>query len=259
MSLIIGNAGATISNIMVNASNPDSSSTSRIIMATNVSINISYTDSAVSNYTNISFPTGYTFGSLVIADITNNSVASAITKSGQWVNITHPAKAAGAVYWNFTQNVKANTTSQDQTISVQTLNSSATTVAIYTRNSTRPFFLSANNSNYVISSESFADTPSTIMVLTGSGSSNLTIRVPLVTGQTNATLAWGATNIHSISIVNRTTYAIMYITTDPTTSNPTITIQPMTTSSANLPATLLAIGGITTGVYILYRKLKKSR
>lgn len=262
VALLIGNVEAAISGISVkvNESVPNwSTSTDRVIMGTNATINISYTDSAISNYTNISFPLGWSFGGLVYSNIVNNTGATAIIKSGRWVNISHPAKAAGAVIYNFTANVNANATSQDQTISVQTYNSSAVTVAIYTRNSSRPFYLSANNSNYVVSSETFASTPSATMVLTGSGGTNMTIYVPLVTGQTNATLAWGATNAGSIQVLNKTTYGIMYLITDTTLTSPTIVIQPMTSASANLPAALLAIGGIGTGVYILYRKLKKTR
>lgn len=257
--LLISSAHAAISGATVVT---NYSSSDRVPVSVNYTINISFTESMGTNYTNISFPADFNLTSLVITDITNNSGTDILTTSGNNVNMSYVARASGGHYYNFTTNVRTPSSSGTQAITIMTnATTSATTVNLCTRNTSRPHLISGNNSNYVLTcgtpTETFGQDTTTV-ILSGRGATNLTFYTANITGETNITVGWGATNASLLkatyvgTLNGITNVNMVFVTTLATVTNPTITVAKVTEfKSSNLPY-VVATGGVVTVLIVVY-------
>ncbi len=251
--MTISGAQAAISGATVVT---NTGSSDRTLISTNGTFNISFTESAVTNYTNISFPAGFATDSFVVANMTNNTgAATTVIASGRWINISYTAKAAGLIYFAITSNVKSNSTAGNYNIGVSgnytNLSTTAqTSIPIYVRDPAYPFFVKSNNTNFTVGTETFAAGTTTIP-LTGIGSANFTLYSPNST-QTNISSGWKATNasiVKSQYTSGTTPNNTIYIHVDSTVTNPIITVSTIT--SSNLPSALIA-GGVISAALIIY-------
>lgn len=255
--LFAGMAQATITGVTIVT---NLSSSDRLALGTNGTFNISFTESVGTNYTNISFPSDFTLSGLELANITNNTVASLLTVNGQWANITYPAFAAGAIFFNFTSMVKSPTTSGTYQINITTnATSTVTTVKLCARDNTKPFLIKSNNSVFTVTcgtpTETFG-TDTTSVTLSGSGSANLTFWVPSISGQTNITAGWGATN--ATIVRSNSTTNTSYVETNPSVIDPIITLNAQSEfESGNLPAAIIATA--ISGLVVVYAYLRRRR
>ena len=238
-------------------------SSDRTLISTNGTFNISFTESAMTEYTNISFPAGFATDSFVVANMTNNTgAATTAIASGRWVNISYTAKAAGLIYFAITSNVKSNSTAGNYNINVSgnytNLSTTApTSIPLYVRNPAYPFLVKSNNSVFTVGTETFA-TGTTTIPLTGKGSANLTLYAPNNTA-TNLSGGWKATN----SEILKATYTsgttpnnTIYIHVDSAITNPTVVMTAM--ESSNVPAALVA-GGVISIVVVIYAIRRRNR
>ncbi len=256
ITLFAGSVQAAITGatIVTNVSASD-----RITVSTNGTFNISFTESIGTNYTNISFASGFGLGGLVLQNITNNTVATSITNSGNWINITYPETPAGMLYFNFTSNVASPATSGAYALNITTnATNTTTTVKLCARDSTKPFFVKANNSVFTTTcgtpTETFGTTTTSIS-LTGSGASNFTFYAPNSSTQVNITSIYGATNATSI----RSFYSsgtnpnnTIYVITNGTVTNPIITVSYETTLQGGNISTAIITAGVIGGATIIY-------
>jgi hypothetical protein len=260
--MMISGAQAAISGatVVTGVHNSD-----RVVLSTNTSYNISYTESVMTQSVNISFPAGFSAASFALTDMTNNTGnATSVIVNGRWINVSYTAKAAGLIYFAITANVKSNATAGDYHINISSnyTNLSATaptSIPLYVRDSTKPYYVVANNSVFTVASETIT-TGQTIIALTGTGVSNLTFHVPNITTQTNITIGWSAgSNVTRLRAFNGTDSDFtVYLDTDGTVTNPIITLKASTEwQSTNLPYGL-AIVGVSAVLIIIYR-LKKKR
>ncbi len=237
------------------------SSSDRIAISTNGTFNISFTESAMTNYTNISFASGFGIGGLQLANITNNTGAStSLIVNGNWANISYTALAAGVIYFNFTSNVGSPSTSGANSITIQTnATTTPTTIKLCSRDATKPFLIKSNNSVFTVTcgtpTETFG-TDTTSVTLSGSGNSNLTFWIPYVGGQTNITVGWGATN--ATIIRSNSTLNTSYVEINPSITNPIITLSAQNEfESGNLPAVITATA--ISGLIVVYAYLRRRR
>lgn len=248
-------AGATISGEDVTTTY---SSEYRIPVSTNATINISFTESTSSNYVNFTFPAGFLFGALINSDMENSTVIDTITKTGGTnIYINYSNASAGFRYFNFTANVTTPSTNGNKIITFLTNSSTGGSVTLFVRDTTLPYYLEANNTNYTIVSESWTDTGTTLTT-SGQGNTNMTIAVPVISGEVNISrYGYTATNAKMVRISNTSGY--MYIIPDPDVSDPVIIITQSTSmAETNLPIALSGAGVIAV-VYIIYRFKKRTR
>lgn len=263
MMILAGPGSAAISGLSVVT---NMTPTDRIPVSQNWTINISFTESVMTAGTNIQFPPGYNLGGLVLADITNNTgLSTAVSISGQWVNLTYDAKDAGLIYFYFTKRVNPGSVIGQRSIRVQT---NATTSASYTYlcsvDKTKPYFVSMNNTDFTSTCASQNESQVTqgdTLYLSGTGVANLTFYVSNITGQTNATQGYKVTNATSVRIVHTTDTTpnqTMYVITDGTVTDPIIIISAANElETANLVAPFVAAAMIT--LTIIYYRRRRTR
>lgn len=261
-------SGATLRTNLSNTAGVAGSS-DRCQISANCTVNITFTESTYTNYTNISFSAGFAIGGVRLQDITNNTgAATSMVRNGQWVNLTYTGKANGILTFNFTVNVTAPSTSGAQSINITT-NSTATPTYLYlcARDPAYPFFVSANNSAFdttcATNTESFGTT-TTSMSLNGSGVANFTFWGPNITTQANVTIGYGATN----ATIVRSNYTsgtnpnnTVWVTTDSSVSNPIITLSnPKDLQTKNFPVAIVgASGGAILALLVLYKIKRRTR
>lgn len=255
---IVGTAHAAITDaaIVTNLSSSD-----RIPLSTNGTFNISFTESVGTNYTNISFPSEFNISGLLAINITNNTgSALTLTKSGTWANISYTAVASGGLYFNFTSKVTSPSASGTYQVNITTnATNTTTTVKLCARDNTKPFLIKSNNSVFTVTcgtpTETFGS-DTTSVTLTGSGNANLTFWIPSISGQTNITAGWGATN--ATVIRSNSTLNTSYVETNPSVTNPVITLSAQTEfESGNLPAAITATA--ISGLVVVYAYLRRRR
>jgi hypothetical protein len=123
-------------------------------------------------------------------------------------------------------------------------------------------FVSGNSTNFTYNASLITSTANTISLpLVGSGVANLTFYGPNITGQTNITVGYKATNSTSIKVTysNSTVNNTFYVITDGTVTNPIITISADTSaSSSNLPGAVI-VGGAVTAIVAIYTIRRRNR
>lgn|SRR5574340_573558 len=245
-------------------------STDRCRISANCTVNISFTESMPTNYTNITFPSGFDIGSattgLTLKDITNNTgEATNMNRSTTIVNITYAAKDAGVLWFNFTLNVTAPATSGAYGITITTnATTSPTTVYLCARDPAYPFFVSANNTAFTTTcatnTETFSTT-TTSMSLNGSAVANLTFFAPNVTTQANMTVGYGATNASVVMAAYTSGTSpnnTVHVTTDNSVTNPIITVSnTKDLQSKNWPAAVTGTAGAAVLVAVILYKIKR--
>ncbi len=259
---LAGTAQATITGatIVTNLSSSD-----RVLMGTNSTFNFSFTESVGTNNTNFTFPSSFNFTGFLQENITNNTGSSiTVGLSSTMVNLSYTARASGVHYFNFTSNVQAPAASGTYTINITTnASTTPTSVKLCARDPTYPYFVSANNSVFTTTcgtpTETFG-TATTSLTLSGSGVANLTFYAPNITGQTNITVGYGATNASYITTrytSGTTPNNTIYVVTNGSVTNPIITISSVSElQSSNLPYAVATGGAITFAAlyYILRRR-----
>lgn len=243
-------------NISTNISN----SSSRVKISVNGTLNFTLTDSAKIQNINFTFPTGFYFSELSTQDLNISQSFGDVTivKSGQQVRL-HNSTGQGAnntpIYVNFTLNLTVPTTVGDYNVTITTdTNTTGTNITVHARDNSKPYFVVANNSMFTVGTETFG-TLTTTVPLIGTGNTNLTFYAPNVTGQTNFTAGYGATNASKVKVVFtggvNGNYTI-YVETNPNIVNPIIVLSaPNEMASSNLPTGIIA-GGLITGATIIY-------
>lgn len=235
-------------------------------LSTNGTYNFTWTDTGNISRINFTFPTSFNFSGLEAGNVSTNLgnsvtlVLNETTGSVSMYNYSGRNSSIGQLYVNFTSRLRSPSFSTDGTITVTTnKNPTGVTFPIYVRDISKPYYQDINNSVFTVSSESFG-TDSTTVTLTGKGAANLTFFAPSITGQTNATHGYGVTNASKIRVYNGTGGLTVFVETDPTVTNPVITLAPSTSGqSANLTAALLGVGGLIAAVTIAYKVTRKKR
>ncbi len=252
---------STISGAVVET-NLSSINSTRAAANVNSSLSFYLNDSNDIQYMNIT--TGdFTFGALELANISTSESFGAVTlaKSGNMIivkNSTGQGANHTGIWINLTGSIRAPATAGNYQINLATdRNPAGVNVTVSIRNSSRPFYVRANNSNYTISTESWTDTGTTI-ITSGKGNANLTISVPSFSSSINISrYGYTATNAKMVRIDNSSGY--MYIIPDPDVQDPVIVITQSTSlQESNLPSVLAGAGAIAT-IYIIYRFKKRTR
>lgn len=242
------------------------SSVDRVPTSINGSMNFSFADTGNITTINITLPSTYSFGGVGADNISTSLGTCTVTLTSTVISCYNATSQNNTNHYiNISGRLKTPSTSATNTITVTTnKNTTGMTVTQYTRDITKPFYITANNSVFTVASESF-DTTSETITLTGTGSSNLTFYVANITGQTNITVGFGATNVtviksrYSGTINGIPNLNTIYIETNPSVTNPVITISAVNEmESGNLPAVILVTGTVT-GLAIVYAYLRRRR
>lgn len=239
------------------------SSIGRIKTATNGTYNFTWTDTGYITRVNFSFPTTFKFSALSYQDITSNlgNITSVtLDESTGLISIYNATGLNNSnIYVNFTGRLTSPAASSDNTVTVTTnKNPTGATFTISARDTTKPYLAAMNNSLFAVGAETYG-TLTTTVPLTGTGATNLTFYAPNVTGQTNITAGYGATNSSKVTVVytggtagNSNGNYTIYVETDPSVFNPIVVLSaPTQLQSSNLPTGLIA-GGLISGAIIVY-------
>ncbi len=250
---------STISNVAVATG---TGSSDRIINNANVSMNFTLHDSGNISYINLTLPATFNFSAVEAANITSGLGTCTVTLTSTLISCYNATGLNNtATYIALTGSVRTPPLSGTNTITITTnKNTTGAAVLLYVRDSTKPFYVKSNNSNFTVSSETFG-TLTTAISLIGSGSSNLTFYAPNVTGQTNITVGYGATNssiLRAIYSGSTTPNNTIYVITDPTVANPVIILSaPNDLESGNLPAAITVTA--ITGIVVVYAIMRRRR
>jgi hypothetical protein len=249
---------STISGAVVET-NFTNINSSRMNAGVNTSLSFYLNDSNDIRYVNIT--TGdFTFGGIVLANISTsesfgvvtlatsgntivikNSTGQGANHTGVWVNLTANVKPPAAGFGVYPINIATDR------------NPTGTNVTVYVRDTTKPFFVKANNSVFTVTDETIAANKTTL-TLSGTGSSNLTFYAVNITGQTNITVGYNATNATKIKSRYDSTLklVVIYVETNPSVQNPIVVVTNAgELTSSNLPAAIIA-GGAIGGAIIVY-------
>ena len=228
-------------------------------------VNVSFSDTGNISTINLTFPSGFTFAGVIAGDISSSIGTCTVTLTSTVISCAGSTPLNNsAQHLNITGNLTMHGTAGNYNIGISTnKNSDVTNVTVYVRNGSKPYLISMNNSNFVIGTETYG-TFTTTIPLTGSGSTNITVCAPYITGQTNITAGYGATNASKVQVVNATcgsTNRTVYITTDSSVTNPTIVLSNVNElESSNLPAALIALATTFTAIIVryVYRRRRRS-
>lgn len=253
---------STMTNLLVVT---NQSTNGRIINGTNGTFNFSWTDTGNITQVNFTFPATFNISSIANATINSNlgnTLLVALTESTKMVNLQNfTGKNNTNIYVNFTAGLRATRYSSDNIVNLKTnKNSTGVNFTVYARNYNLPYFSHANNSVFTTGTETFSDNLTTTLPLIGQGHANLTFYAPNVTGQTNITAGYGATNASRVTVVftNQTWNYTIFVETNPNVVNPVIVLSAShDLESGNLPL-IIATATISSAI-VVYAYLRKRR
>lgn len=241
-------------------------STGRVLMGRNSTYNFTFNNTGNISRINLTFPITFNFTALEAANISTNMGVPAVNLTpglGHIEMYNSTGINNSNIYVNITGSLRAPPVAGDYSVTITTnKNTTGNTFNVFVRNASRPFFVSANNSVFTIASETFTDRGTTIS-LTGTGAANLTLYAPNITGQTNITVGYGATNASAIKVgyrgdiggITGSNLNIIYVVTLSTVTNPIVAVAPATElESSNLPAAAVTAAISSIVIYYVIRR-----
>lgn len=251
---------STVSNEVLSTN--ESSDGRALIGINNTYTNISFSDSGNVSMVNLTFPSGFTFEGILASDLSTSVGTCTVILTSNVISCSGDADSNNSVqHINITANLTMHGTAGNYDIGISTnKNPDVTNVTVYVRDDTKPYLVVMNNSNFVVGTETY-DTFTTTIPLTGSGSTNITVCAPYITGQTNITAGYGATNSSKVQVVNATcgtTNRTVYIITDSSVTNPIIVLSNVNDLERdNLPAGIAAT--IIAAITVIYAVVRRRR
>lgn len=254
---------STVSNAVLSTN--ESSDGRALIGINNTYTNISFSDSGNISMVNLTFPSGFTFEGILASDLSTSVGTCTVILTSNVISCSGDADSNNSVqHINITANLTMHGTAGNYDVGISTnKNPDVTNVTVYVRDDTKPYLVVMNNSNFVVGTETYGALSTTI-TLTGSGSTNITVCAPYITGQTNITAGYGASNASKVQVVNETcgsTNRTIYITTDSSVTNPIIVLSNVNElESSNLPAALIALATTFSAIIVryVYRRRRRS-
>lgn len=241
------------------------SGTDKIRTSSNSTFNLTIADPANLTWINVTFPDTFAIGGFGFTSdvLSSNYDSFTVTKSGSTIRLNNNSGNSAAIkYINFSTNITSPAAQGDYSIKVTTsANTTGKNFTVYNRIAARPFYVTANNSVFTYSNET-TSANTVLLQLTGTGVANLTFYAANITGETNITVGYGATNVTQMRVVWCGTLAVncIYVITNGSVANPIVNVSKSTPLTAsNLPYGVIAGGGVIAAVLILYASRRRTR